>query len=401
MSTPGLEGIKSIEELDLFEKKVFLRLDLNVPCKNGKIVDDTRIRGAIPTIKYLIDKKCKIIMASHMGRPKTKEDFPKFSLEPVAERLSELLGVDVILLEDPMGEGIRGLIPSLGNTKLLLLENTRFVSGEESNSHQMASHFAGLVDAYVDDAFGAIHRAHATVDALPRLMKAKAVGFLIKKEVEMLDKIIHKGEHPIVAILGGAKVSDKIGVIENLMETVDCFVIGGAMAYTFLMAQGIAVGRSLVEKEKVNLAKELLHRFQKRNKKLVLPVDHVVATELKEGVATKVTDTQAVPADLAGFDIGPKTIELIKEALSKAKTVVWNGPMGAFETKPFEKGTFAVASLLSESKAFVLVGGGDSVTAVEQAGLASKMGHISTGGGASLEYLEGIKLPGLDALKND
>ncbi|MCC6278402.1 MAG: phosphoglycerate kinase [Oligoflexia bacterium] len=395
----GLRGIRTIEQIDLADRRLFLRLDLNVPTKSGQITDDTRIRAALPTIKYALAKGAKIILASHMGRPKKPEDRSKYSLLPVGQRLSELLGVEVLLFEEPTGDGIKGLISDLGPKKILLLENTRFADGEEKNSMEMASHYASFTDVYIDDAFGAIHRAHCTVAALPSLIRERGIGFLIKKEVEMLDRLLHKTEHPFVAILGGSKVSDKIGVIDNLMERVDTFIIGGAMAYTFLAAQKFETGSSLVEKDKLTLAADLLERFKNRKKNLILPVDHVIADGLKENASTSVTPTQAIPVGKMGLDIGPKTIELINDCLKSAKTVFWNGPLGAFETKPFEKGTFAIALGLAELKAMTIVGGGDSVTAIEAAGVADRMGHISTGGGASLEYLEGKALPGLEVLR--
>jgi phosphoglycerate kinase len=401
VTTDGLRGIKTIEELDLTSKRVFIRLDLNVPMKNGIITDDTRIRAALPTVKYAISKKAKIILASHLGRPKgdTQEDRAKFSLAAVGQRLSELLDLDIILFEDPNGEGIKALLTGLNDKQLILLENTRFAPGEEKNSIDMAANLASFTEVYIDDAFGAIHRAHATVAALPSLVKVKGIGFLIQKEVTWLDKLLHAKEKPFLTILGGAKVSDKIGVIENLMERVDSFVIGGAMAYTFLAAQDIPVGKSLVEKDKLHIAQDLLKRFKNRDKKLILPVDHVIASQLRAGVETKVTPTAAIPQDMMGLDIGPKTIDLVKAEVARAKIIFWNGPMGAFETEPFEKGTFAVAKALAESKVTTVVGGGDSVTAVEEAGFANQMSHISTGGGASLEYLEGRKLPGLEVLR--
>ena len=400
--SPGLVGIKSIEELDIREKSVFIRLDLNVPLKKAVIADDTRIRGALPTIKYAMDRKAKIVLASHLGRPKGgPEDREKFSLEPVARRLHELLNVDVVLFDDPNGEGIKGVLKGLGENQILLLENTRFAPGEEKNSMEMAANLASFTDVYIDDAFGAIHRAHCTVQALPSLVKVKGIGFLIQKEIQVLDGLLHNTKKPFLSLLGGAKVSDKIDVIENLLEKVDGFVIGGAMAYTFLAAQEIAIGNSLVEKDKIHLAKEILERLRLRGKKLILPVDHVVAKELKENVAVQTTNTSAIPAGMMGLDIGPKTIELIKKEIDGAKLIFWNGPMGAFETPPFEKGTFAVAHAVAQSKALTVVGGGDSVTAVEEAGVAKQIGHISTGGGASLEYLEGKKLPGLEVLRAD
>ncbi len=395
----GLTRIKSIEDLDISGKRVFIRLDLNVPIKNQIITDDTRIRGALPTIQYAISKKAKIVLASHLGRPQKPEDREKYSLTPVGDRLSELLNREIVLFEDPNGEGIKGVLGGIASNQMLLLENTRFAPGEEKNSMDMAANLASFTEVYVNDGFGAIHRAHCTVAALPSLVTNKGIGFLIKREIQMLDQVLYNTKHPFVAILGGAKVSDKIDVIGNLMDRVDVFVIGGAMAFTFLAAQDIPVGKSLVEKDKIHTAKELLSRFRHRNKKVILPVDHVVAGQLKEDVSCQITPTAAISSEFMGLDIGPRTIDLIGTELQKASLIFWNGPMGAFETKPFHKGSFAVAQMLSESKAFTIVGGGDSVTAVEQSGLASKMGHISTGGGASLEYLEGKAMPGLEVLR--
>lgn len=395
-----LRDIAFIEDLNLQGKRVFIRLDLNVPIKDGTITNETRIQGALPTIRYAMDQKAKITLASHLGRPKSPED-KQFSLEPVAKRLSELLGVEVLLFEDLMGDGLKGMASNLSDDQILLLENTRFAKGETKNSQELASHLATAFDVYINDAFGAIHRAHATVDALPRLIPQRGMGYLIQKELKTLDKLLHQADKPFAAILGGIKVSDKIAVIENLMERVDTFVIGGAMAYTFLAAQDIATGSSLIERDKINMAKELLERFRVRNKTLVLPKDHVVAKELTKNAPNETTPTAAIPEEWMGLDIGPKTTAAINEALGPAKTIFWNGPMGAFETPPFEKGTFEVAKTLSQSSAFKVVGGGDSVTAVANAGLTDSMDHISTGGGASLEYLEGKKLPGIEALRTD
>lgn len=398
----GLDGIRSIEDLELSNKKVFIRLDLNVPLKNGIIKDDTRILEALKTVRYALDKNAKVILSSHLGRPKgdTADDRKEFSMIPIGEKLGELLNVEVVVFDNPAGKGAKALVGELNNKRILLLENSRFLKAEEKNSFQMAASLAQITDVYINDGFGALHRAHATVAALPSLIKERGVGFLVKKEVQVLDQLLNDIKRPFWAILGGAKVSDKIGVIENLLEKVDGFVIGGAMAYTFLKAQNIEVGNSLVETDKVALAKDLIKRLEARHKKLILPVDHVVARELKANTNSRVTANAAIPDGEMGLDIGPKTIELIQSELQNAKTVFWNGPMGVFETSPFEKGTFAVATLLSKlNRAMTVVGGGDSVSAVKKAGLSDKMGHISTGGGASLEYLEGIELPGLKALR--
>lgn len=401
MLAAELRNITPIEDLDLSGKRVFIRLDLNAPLKEGKIKDDTRIKEALPTIKYALSKKARVILCSHLGRPTgdTPKDRAEFTLMPVAEKLQELLGVEVILFEDPSGQGAKGLISDLGPNRIMLLENSRFNEGEEKNSMEMAASLAQLCDVYINDAFGALHRAHATVAALPSLVKERGIGLLVKKEIQVFDQLLNNIKRPFVTILGGAKVSDKIGVIENLMEKVDTFVIGGAMAYTFLAAQDISIGSSRVEKDKVALAKDLLNRMKVRGKKMILPIDHVVASQLKAGVKTSTTPTAAIPDRMMGLDIGPKTIELVRLELSKAKTVFWNGPMGVFETPPFEKATFSIAETLASIKAMTVVGGGDSVSAVKKSGLSAKMGHISTGGGASLEYLEGVKLPGLEALR--
>jgi phosphoglycerate kinase len=395
----GLDGISSIEDFDLKNKKVFIRLDLNVPLKDKVITDDTRIRAALPTIEYALKNQAHIILCSHLGRPEKPEDRKKLSLEPVAKRLSDLLKVDVHLVEDPASDTPRALLPTLRENQIVLLENIRFDPGEEKNSVELANRLASYTDIYINDAFGASHRAHASIVALPALIKKKGLGYLMKREIEMLDRILLEPERPFVSILGGAKVSDKIGLIENLMEQIDTFLIGGAMAYTFLAAQKISVGKSRTEKDRINLAQELLGRFEARGKRILLPIDHVIARELKPGAENKITTGPSIEEGWMGLDIGPKTVELFKKEIQNAKTIFWNGPMGVFETPPFEKGTFAVAQALARSEGTTIVGGGDSVSAVNQSGLASKMSHISTGGGASLEYLQGDKLPGLEALR--
>ncbi len=396
----GLDGIKFIEDLNLKDKKVFIRLDLNVPMQDGVITDDTRIVEAIKTIKYALSHNARIILSSHLGRPHgdTPEERAKFSMLPVAEKLQELLGVEVILFDDPSGEGAKGLLWELDKKRIMLLENSRFTAGEEKNSMDLAVSLSSLTEVYITDAFGALHRSHATVVALPSLIIEKGVGYLIKKEIEIYDRLTHDIKRPFWAVLGGAKVSDKIGVIEKLLEKVDGFVIGGAMAYTFLAAQKIPVGKSLVEKDKILLALDILRRLHAKGKKIILPIDHVVAKELKIGAQTAIRQRN-IFEDEMGLDIGPQTIELIRNELKNAKTIFWNGPMGAFEIEPFEKGTYAVAAIISEIVGTTVVGGGDSVSAVKKAGLAEKFTHVSTGGGASLEYLEGIKLPGLEIMK--
>lgn len=394
----GLKNIKTIRDLDLTGKTLFLRLDLNVPLEGGKITDETRITASLPTIRYALEKGAKVVMASHLGRPKSAAD-KQFSLEPVAARLTELLGMEVILLEEPTSEAVKPLLVGLKKNQLILLENVRFEPGETENSEEFAQELAKYTDVYVNDAFGASHRAHATIDALPKLVKNKGIGFLIEKEIQMLDQLLENSKRPYLAVMGGSKVSDKIGVIEKLIDIVDGFVIGGAMAYTFLKAQNIAVGSSLVEKEKLGYAREMIGRIEARNKTLLLPVDHVVAKSIKD-TAGMTTKGSAIEEGFMGVDIGPQTIAKYSQALSHAKTIFWNGPMGVFENPAFSKGTFAIAKTIAETTdAIRIVGGGDSAAAAEASGHATQMTHISTGGGASLEYLQGDKLPGLEALR--
>jgi phosphoglycerate kinase len=394
----GLAGIKTIRDFELNDQVLFLRLDLNVPLEDGKITDDTRIQASLPTIQYALEKGAKIVMASHLGRPKAAGD-KKYSLEPVAARLTELLKKEVILVEEPDSDGIKMLLMGLKKGhQLILLENVRYIPGETENDEVFAQHLASYSDIYINDAFGASHRAHATIDALPRLMKDKGIGFLIEKEIQMLDQLLVNPKRPYLAVLGGAKVSDKIDVIEKLMDLVDGFVIGGAMAYTFLKAQGIPVGKSLVEVDKLNYAREMFKRMEARNKSLLLPVDHVKALSIKDTTG-EVTSAAAIEEPYMGVDIGPKTIQLYRTALKEAKTVFWNGPMGVFENLAFSKGTFAVAETLAGLDSLRIVGGGDSAAAAEASGHAAQMSHISTGGGASLEYLQGDRLPGLEVLR--
>jgi phosphoglycerate kinase len=400
----GLKGIKTIQDFDLKDKRVFIRVDFNVPMetRNGEqvITDDTRIRGALPTIRFAMEKGAKIVLASHLGRPESRED-KEFSMEPVGQRLGELLKAEVILTDDPTSDAPKGLLPSLRPNQVILLENLRFEKGETKNSREFALQMASYTDVYINDAFGASHRAHASIEALPQAVEKKGIGFLIQKEIEMLDVLLHIPRSPYMAILGGAKVSDKIPVIENMIDKVDVFFIGGAMAYTFLSAQNIAVGKSKVEKDKVAFAREMIQRIDARGKKLLLPIDHVIANDFLAPSEIKTTDTALIPEGYLALDIGPKTRELFRKELQKAKTVFWNGPMGVFEKPEFNKGTFAVAETLANlSDAMTIVGGGDSAAAAEASGQAEKMTHISTGGGASLEYLQGDKLPGLEVLRN-
>ena len=396
----GLRGIKRIDEFELRDKRVFLRVDFNVPMEGKRITDDTRIRAALPTIRYAMEKGAKLVLSSHLGRPEGPEDRDKYSLEPVAVRLGELLKAEVILIDDPTSDAPKGLLPTLKPNQLILLENVRFEKGETKNSREFAANMAAYTDIYINDAFGASHRAHATIEALPQMIEQKGIGFLIHKEIEMLDRLMHEPQTPYMAILGGAKVSDKIPVIESLMNNIDVFFVGGAMAYTFLAAQKIDVGSSRVEKDKVSFAGEMIKRIDARNKKILLPIDHVITQDIKDTKNIKTTDTASIPQGWMAVDIGPKTRELFRKELQKAKTVFWNGPMGVFETPEFSKGTFAIAETLANLEgAFTIVGGGDSAAAAEESGFAEKMTHISTGGGASLEYLQGDKLPGLEVLR--
>lgn len=393
----GLNGINDISNIDLKEKRVFIRVDFNVPIEDGKIIDDLRIRAALPTIRHALKEEAKIILASHRGRPEGTDK--NFSLEPVANRLSELLDSEVLLIEEPGSNAPKGLIPGLRNNQVILLENIRFSPEEEKNSHDLAASLSSYTDVYINDAFGASHRAHASIVGLPALVKEKGIGFLMQREIEMLDRLLYKTEEPFMAILGGSKVSDKIGLIENLMDPIDSFFIGGAMAYTFLAAQKVAVGSSRVENSKIHIAKDFLDRIETRDKKIFLPIDHIVVKELKAGTEYRITDGAAVDEGWMAVDIGPKTRALYAKEMQKAKTLFWNGPMGVYEIPPFDEGTNAIAKTFSELSATTIVGGGDSAAACKKAGLDDKMTHISTGGGASLEYLQGAKLPGLEVLR--
>lgn len=398
MANKGLKGIKTVREMDVTGKVVFLRLDLNVPLEDGKITDETRITASLPTVQYLMEKGAKIVMCSHLGRPKSEAD-RQFSLEPVAKRMSELLKSEVILWEDIESDGIKALLQNLKKNQLLLLENVRFAPGETKDSEELATVWASYSDVYVNDAFGASHRAHASIHALPNIMKEKAIGFLIEKEITMLESLLENPKRPYLAVLGGSKVSDKIAVIEKFLDIVDGFIIGGAMAYTFLKAKGHNIGKSLVETDKLNYARQMIERIEARDKTLLLPVDHIVTTSISDTKSAHATNDVNIPDNELGVDIGPKTQRAYTIALSEAATVFWNGPMGVFETPEFSKGTFAIAKALAENTGNKIVGGGDSAAAAEASGYADKMTHISTGGGASLEYLQGDRLPGLEILR--
>jgi 3-phosphoglycerate kinase len=392
---------KTIEDIEVKGKKVLVRCDFNVPQDSeGNITDDIRIRGALPTIKYLVEKGAKVILMSHLGRPKGEGYEKKYSLKPVAERLSQLLGMNVYFAEDGevVGENAKKLSAELKDGEVLLLENVRFVKGETKNDKGFAEKLASLGEIFVNDAFGTAHRAHSSTAGLADYMPAVA-GYLIEKEISVMGKALENPDRPLVAILGGAKVSDKIGVINNLLEKVDKLIIGGGMAYTFLKAQGFEVGKSLLEADKLDYAKEMIEKANAKGVKLLLPVDNVAAKEFKADAEHEVVG-QSIPADEMGLDIGPETVKLYTDALKDAKTVIWNGPMGVFEMPAFAVGTKAVAEALSKVKGTTIIGGGDSAAAVEQLGYADKMTHISTGGGASLEFLEGLELPGI-AVLND
>lgn len=392
---------KSIEDLNVTGKRVLVRCDFNVPMNDkGEITDDRRIRSAIPTIEYIINNGGKAIVMSHLGRPKGEPN-PKYTLEPVAKRLGELLNKDVIFAKDDMvaGEITKEIVNNMKNSDVVLLENTRYRKEEEKNGEEFAKQLASLGDMFVNDAFGTAHRAHASNVGLSSQLPS-ASGYLVKKEIEIMGKAMSNPERPFVAILGGAKVSDKINVIENFLDKVDSLLIGGGMAYTFLKAQGLEIGKSLVEEDKIELAKNLLEKARVKNVNLVLPLDMVVAKEFKNETEFRTVDVDKMPEDMMGLDIGEKTIEAFSEIIKSAKTILWNGPMGVFEMSNFAKGTNAIAKAMSESNGITIVGGGDSAAAVEQAGLDHKMTHVSTGGGASLEFFEGKILPGIAAIED-
>ena len=388
---------KTVKDIDLKNKKVLVRCDFNVPLdENQNITDNRRIVAAIPTIKYLVEQGCKVILCSHLGRP--KGEFKKeFSLAPVAKELSRLLEKEVKLAEDIIGQSAHKLTENMKEGEIILLENVRFHREETDNDPEFSKKLADLAEIFVNDAFGTAHRAHASTEGVAHYLPA-VCGFLIEKEINFLGNALENAERPFVAILGGSKVSDKIGVIDSLLEKVDTLMIGGGMAYTFFKAQGYEVGKSLCELDKLDLAKELMEKAKSKGVKFILPIDNKVGKEFSKDTESKTVKSTEIPADWEGFDIGAETIKLFSEEVKNAKTVIWNGPVGVFEFEQFAIGTNAIAKVLSEIDATTIIGGGDSAAAIEKAGLSSKVTHVSTGGGASLEFLEGKKLPGIECL---
>ena len=393
----------TIKELDLRGKRVFIRVDFNVPLKDGVVTDDTRIRETLPTLKLAIEKGGRLVLASHLGRPKGGPD-AKYSVKPAAKKLEELLGKAVAFAADCVGADAEAKRKALKDGDVLVLENVRFHPQEEKNEEAFSKQLAALCDGvFVSDAFGSAHRAHASVVGITKFVRQAAAGLLMEKELAYIGKAMSDPTRPFVAILGGAKVSDKIEVVENLMRIADAMLIGGGMAYTFLKARRVPIGKSLVEDDKLDLAKKILTDAERKNFKLLLPVDHVITPELKAGAPSRVVNAGATPADQMGLDIGPETIEAYKAEIAKANTIVWNGPMGVFEMPAFARGTLEIAKAVAArtvAGATSIIGGGDSVAAVHKAGVADKISHISTGGGASLEFLGGRKLPGVEALTN-
>jgi 3-phosphoglycerate kinase len=390
---------KTIEDIQVASKKVLVRVDFNVPLnEKQEITDETRITAALPTIHYLLKNKAKVILCSHLGRPKG-EFKPEFSLKPVAKRLGELLNAPVKLADDVIGDSAKQLIANMKDGEIVLLENVRFHKEETKNDPDFAKALASLAEVYVNDAFGAAHRAHASTEGVAHYLPAVA-GYLLGKEIDVLSKALQNPDRPLLAILGGAKVSDKIGVIDNLLNIVDGLIVGGGMAYTFFKAKGYEIGKSILEADKVELAGTLMQKAIDKGFKIVLPIDNVLADEFKPDAKTKITPSDEMDKDYMGMDIGPSSRIVFANEIKKAKTVIWNGPMGVFEMDAFAEGTKSVAQAMADCDGMTIIGGGDSVAAVKQMGLSSRMSHISTGGGASLEFLEGKELPGITALND-
>lgn len=394
-----MKTIKAIDEIQLEGRAVFIRLDLNVPMDGDTITSDARIRAALPTIRYALNAGARVALASHFGRPKGKRK-PEFSLEPVGMRLSELLDREVVLADDCIGDGVKQWLREPASDAVLLLENLRFHAGEEANDGDFAKALAAPFDVYINDAFGASHRAHASIVGMVKHFAPddRGAGFLLQSEVKALGRLLHEPERPFVAVVGGAKVSDKLGVLESLLKRVNVLCIGGAMAYTFLKAKGVDVGTSRIEDDKLRVAAEVMKRAKDRDVVLLLPTDHIAAETFAEDAAPKLVTSETVPANLMGLDIGPNTRRRFADAVAGAATVFWNGPMGVFEWRHFAEGTQAMADAVAATRAYTVVGGGDSVAAIEQAGVVGEISHVSTGGGASLELLQFGTLPGLDAL---
>lgn len=392
-------GLRTIDQIPLAKRRVFIRVDFNVPMdERGAITDTTRIENAVPTIKHGVQHGARVILASHLGRPKGKVD-ARYSLAPVARQLAEIMGISVEMAEDCIGPKVAERIDGMNGGDVLLLENLRFHPGEEANDASFAKELAAITDVYINDAFGAAHRAHASTEGIVKHVDVVGAGFLMKKEIDCLERAIANPKRPFIMILGGAKVSDKIGIIAHLLRNVTGLLIGGGMAYTFLKAEGIEVGRSLVEGDQVDQAQRTASEAARKGVKLVLPVDHVVADRFDSTATKKIVPNGSIPPEWMAMDIGPETVRTFSEEIEKAKTIVWNGPMGVFEIEPFAEGTVAIARAVAQSSAFSIVGGGDTVAAVKMAGAAEGVSHISTGGGATLEFLEGKDLPGIEALR--
>lgn len=389
---------QTLHDLDVQGKKVFCRVDFNVPMDNGEITDDTRIQAALPTIEYLYKQEAKVILASHLGRPRGNVS-EELRLDPVASRLSDLLGKNVSKTDDVYGDEVQRAISDMNNGDILLLENVRFEAGEESNDEALVSEFAGMADVYVNDAFGTAHRAHASTTGVAKRLPS-AAGFLLERELNVLGDALQDPNRPFTAIIGGAKVKDKIDVIDHLLDKVGNLLLGGGLAYTFIKAQGYEIGQSLLEEDKLDLAKSLMEKAKSNNVRLHLPIDVVVADEFSDSANSKIVPIDQIPADWEALDIGPDTRETYGDIIGRSKLVIWNGPMGVFELTPFAGGTRFACKALAETEGYTIIGGGDSAAAVEQFGFSDEMDHVSTGGGASLEFMEGKMLPGVEALSN-